>query len=89
MMIIHSLVIIACALAFLFIPLTRFCYAPGANIGGGLWLFFVVPFLLIAVNVMSEPAVTRVTAAQALFLLVVTGMGCWQNAETPDRRRVA
>ena len=87
MMIIHSLVIIACAIAFFFLPLSQLCYAPGANIGGALWGFFAVPVLLIAVNVMNEPAPTRITAAQAVFLFVVSAMGCWQSAVSTDRTR--
>ena len=84
---IHSIVIIVCAMAFLKVPSTQFCYSPGVNFDGVFWMLLVAPSLIIAVHMITESAATWLTVAQALFLFVAMALGCWRDRSNNSQAR--
>jgi hypothetical protein len=76
MYILLSIIIIVSALLFAFQPGFRGCSGPGANIGGDIWVFMMMPILLIATNLSGPFAATLITIAQTLFLTIVVVRMC-------------
>ncbi len=79
-----SLFVVLTAIFFLFAPL--FCGIAGANIGGALWLVFIVPVLLALVNLLDDSKAYFVAYGQAILLAVIVVVSCIDNAVKSGRR---
>ena len=83
-----SLMVILTALFFLFSPfLLPFCAGDGANIGGVLWLMFVMPLLLILVNFLDDNKAYFVAYGHVLVIAAMIIFACVDVAADKIRKR--
>ncbi len=84
MSLVLSVVVIVSAILFFFAPM--FCGIPGANIGGFLWMMFVMPVLLVLVNLLDNTKAAFVAYGQAILIAIIIIVSCIDNAIKKQRR---